>query len=264
MKVSTCSYRPILESCGLKNINYQIDPYMGCEHYCYYCYALDEFETDWSKEILIHRDIVVQLNKELEKVPPQTIYLGYKTDPYQPCEVEYRQTRKILELLLEKGFSANILTKSDLVIRDMDLLKKMGNASVSISVAFSNNDIRQYFEANTMETEARIAALRKFKESGIETGALICPVIPYITDVNSLIDMLVPWADIIWIYGLSIKDPLEPNGQNVLGILDNHFPKLKEQIEKVIFSKDHPYWIQLRHDLMKLKKDRKLNLNIRL
>lgn len=264
MQVSTCSSRPILESCSLQTIDYQVDPYIGCEHYCYYCYILDQVETDWSKEILIHKDIAVQLSEELEKIPPQTIYMGHKTDPYQPCEDEYRQTRKVLELFLEKGFSASILTKSDLIIRDADVLREMDSAAVNVSVAFNDNNTRQQFEANTIETEARITALRKLKEAGITTGALICPVIPYITEVKPLIDMLAPCTDVIWIYGLSIRERTERNWQNVVSILDNHFPKLKEQIETVIFSRNHPYWIQLRQDLTELKKDRQLNLNIHL
>ncbi len=264
MRVSTCSYRPILEPCGLKGIDYQVDTYVGCGHYCYYCYAMDEAETDWRKEILIHEDITGQLSEELEKIPPQKIYLGYKTDPYQPCETEYRQTRQVLELFLEKGFSASILTKSDLVIRDIDLLKEMNSAAVSVSVAFSDNNIRRQFEANTINTEDRITALRQLKEAGVKTGALICPVIPYITDAELLIDMLMPYTDEIWVYGLSIRDKSGQNRQNIIDIFNNHFPKLKKQIETVIFSKDHSYWTQLRKNLIKLKEERQIKLYIRL
>ena len=65
--------------------------------------------------------------------------MGYHTDPYQPCEAEYQQTRKVLELLFEKGFSASILTKSDLVVRDVDILAEMKDAAVNVSVAFNDN-----------------------------------------------------------------------------------------------------------------------------
>ncbi len=264
MKISVCSHRKILSPCGLKDLEYQVDTYVGCEHYCYYCYVLGQAETDWTKEVLIHKDITDRLNNELSKIPPQTIYMGWHTDPYQPCEAEYRQTRQVLTLLLEKGFSASILTKSDLILRDIDVLKKMDNASVSVSVAFNDNRIRQQFEANTIDTEDRIGALVKLKEAGIKTSALICPVIPYITDVKPLIDMLAPHTDLIWIYGLSIQERSDRNWQNVQSILKGHFPNLKEQIEAAIFSKDHPYWIQLRQDLLELQKDRQLNLSIHL
>jgi len=264
MNIKPCDNRPVLNPCTLKDRNYQVDPYIGCEHYCYYCYALNQSETDWTKEILIYKDITDQLNNELSKIPPQTIYMGWHTDPYQPCEAEYRQTRQVLELLLEKGFSASILTKSDLILRDIDVLEKMDNASVSVSVAFNNNHIRQQFKSNTIYTEDRITALRKLRKADIKTSALICPVMPYITDVTSLIDMLAPHTDVIWVYGLSIQERSDRNWQNVEGILNSHFPNLKERIEAVIFSKDHHYWIQLRQDLVELQKNRQFNLNIHL
>jgi len=264
MKLSTCSNRSILAPCGLKDLEYQVDPYIGCEHYCYYCYALAQAETDWSQEIHIHKDIVSQLNAELDKIPAQKIYMGYHTDPYQPCEAEYRQTRQVLELFLKKGFSASILTKSGLVVRDIDILKEMDDASVSASVAFNDNQTRELFEANTMATENRIEALRQLKEAGVRTGALVCPVIPYITDATQLIELLAPCTDIIWIYGLSIMDRRGQNWQNIREILNRHYPDLIEQIEPAIFSKEHIFWQQLRKRLPALKKDRQLNLNIHL
>ena len=262
MQIKPCANRPILNPCTLEGRNYQVDPYIGCEHYCYYCYALNQAETDWRKEVLIHKDITGQLETELAGIPPQTIYMGWQTDPYQPCEAECRQTRQVLELLLEKGFSASILTKSDLVLRDTDLLQKMNEATVSVSVAFNDNDVRRQFESNTMDTEARINALRKLKSSGLRTSALICPVIPYITDVIPLIDILVPHTDKIWIYGLSMLNRTDPNWQNVERILESHFNDLRKQIQTVVFSKNHSYWEKLRHELIRLQRDRKLNLSI--
>ena len=264
LKVSECSNRTILSPCGLKELDYQVDTYVGCGHCCHYCYVLAQAETDWSKEIRVHKEIVDQLSGEIDKIPSQTIYMGYYTDPYQPCEAEYHQTRKVLELFLKKGFSASILTKSDLVVRDIDLLKEMDDAAVSVSVAFNDNQTRRLFEANTVDTEKRIEALHQLKEAGVRTGALVCPIIPYITDAVQLVNMLVPYTDVIWTYGLSIDDPLGQNWLNMQQILNNQFPELFEQIETAIFSKGHRYWAQLRESLEVLKKDRQLNLNIHL
>jgi len=264
MEIKPCANRPVLNPCTLEDRNYQIDPYIGCEHYCYYCYALNQAETDWRKEVLIYEDIASQLESELADIPPQTIYMGWITDPYQPCEAEYRQTRQVLELLLGKGFSASILTKSALVLRDVDILQKMDGAHVSVSVAFYDNRTRTLFEANTMDTEQRIAALHQMKEAGVRTGALLCPVIPYITDGIQLIDMLAPCTDVIWIYGLSIVDRADENWLNMEKILRREFPDLIEQVEPAVFSKEHAYWNQLREDLTALENDRQLNLNIHL
>ncbi len=264
MIVSECSNRAILSPCGLRDFKYQVDTYVGCEHYCYYCYVLPQAVTDWSKEILIQKDIIKLLNQELDKIPPQTIYMGYHSDPYQPCEAEYQQTRKVLELLLRKGFSASILTKSDLIIRDIDLLKEMTSAAVSVSVAFNDDQTRSLFEANTMDTERRIEALRQLKEAGIRTGAMLCPVIPYITNPIELIDKLQQHASVIWIYGISISDRSDKNWQYIQEILKNEFPDLNEQIETAVYSKNHDYWVQLKGNLETLKNDGKLNLNIHL
>lgn len=264
MNIKPYDNRPVLNPCTLEGRNYQVDPYIGCEHYCYYCYALNQAETDWRKEILIHKDITSQLESELEGISPQTIYMGWQTDPYQPCEAQYRQTRQVIELLLEKGFSANILTKSDLVLRDSDLLQRMIAPGVSFSVAFNDNRTRRLFEANTMDNEKRIEALHQLKEAGVRTGALVCPVIPYITDAIQLIDMLAPCTDVIWIYGLGMNDRSDQNWLNMRKILNREFPELLEQIEPAIFSKEHLYWAQLRDELVTLKNDSQLNLNIRL
>ena len=256
MKVSACSYRPILVPCSLEKFNYQIDPYVGCGHLCHYCYVLNQAETDWAEEILVHEDISKQLGEELQDVPRQTIYMGYYTDPYQPCEAEYHQTRQVLELLSEKNFSVSILTKSDLVLRDMDILREMDQPSVSVSVAFTDNNARRKFEARTIDTGTRVRAIRRLKEAGIKTSALICPVIPHISEVPPLIEMLAPHTDTIWIYGLSMMTYGDRSRQNVAGILDDHFPDLKERIKAVIFSDEHPYWDRLRQDLVELQQHR--------
>jgi DNA repair photolyase len=140
----------------------------------------------------------------------------------------------------------------------------MEDASVSVSVAFNDNQTRKQFEADTIDTEVRIGALRKLRANGIATSALVCPVVPYITDVTPLIHMLAPHTDTIWIYGLSVVDRLDRNWQSLQGILQRHFPDLKEQIETALFYKEHPYREKLRQDLYQLQKDHGLNLKIRL
>lgn len=262
MKITTASQRPVLMPCRLEGMDYQIDPYIGCAHYCHYCYALGTAESDWTQEIRVHEDITGQLAKELSGIPPQKIYMGYQTDPYQPCEATCLQTRKTLELLLEKGFSASILTKSDLVLRDADLLAQMAAANVSVSVAFTEDADRRRFEANTMDTGARIEALRQLKVHGIGTAALICPVIPFITDVAALIDQLAPVTDRIWIYGLSLDPSEQPQCGQVQDILDRHFPAIKSWVEEIVFSKDHSFWAGLRSTLEDIKNNRLLNLSI--
>ena len=115
-----------------------------------------------------------------------------------------------------------------------------------------------------MDNEHRIQALHQLKNAGVRTGALLCPVIPYITDAAELIDLLAPCTDVIWIYGLNTNDRSDKSWLNVKAILNREFPELLEQIEAAVFSKEDLFWAQLGNDLEKLKHDRQLNLNIRL
>ncbi len=260
MRVSICSPRPLLRPSPLERFEYQLDPYVGCGHLCHYCYVLDEAETDWSEELLRYEDIGTQLAAELEGAAPQTIYMGYYSDPYQPCEAELRQTRTALERLAERGHSVSILTKSDLVLRDIDILRTMPDANVSVSVAFQDDRDRRRFEAGTIETSKRITALRLLREAGIATGALVCPVIPYVSDAPRLVDELAPHVDTIWVYRLSVQDPNGRCWENVRSILSEHYPELQPAIEKATMDPEHASWEKLREVLARERESGALDL----
>ena len=125
MKVVQLTPSRVLEPSTLDFFGYEIGPYVGCEHRCLYCYTQNEPEIDWDHEVGVLPEIGPKLAKELDEIEPQVIFIGRDTDPYQPIEAEYRHTRTALEEMLKRGFSASILTKSDLVIRDLELLKKV-------------------------------------------------------------------------------------------------------------------------------------------
>ena len=264
MRISTCSERPLITPCGLERFDHQLDIYIGCGHYCYYCYVLREAETDWRQEVQIHHDLEGQLALELREINPQPIYMGYHSDPYQPCEAELEQTRAALKMLQTKGFSAGILTKSDLVLRDLDILAEMDNGSVSVSVAFKDDGIRRLFEENTIETKRRIQALRKIKQTGIRTGALLCPIIPYVTEVFDLLEDLSGCADTIWIYGLSTDSDEDQDigWKNTRQILASHFPAVADQVQAAVSSRNHLYWMQLKEDIALFNRQRKLDLRV--
>ena len=157
-----------------------------------------------------------------------------------------------------------MLTKSDLIIRDIDLFAKMKGSSVGISIAFQDEPIRQLFEAKTPPNEKRTEALKRFKERGIETYVLINPVMPFITDVRLLIEMVAPYADTLWVYALSMENETDRNWRNVKRILDHHLPDMTEKYRQIAFSKAHPYWTELRRELERLQGKKKLNLRIEL
>ena len=264
MKVDTCEYRPILQPCSLEGYVYQIDPYIGCEHCCYYCYALNQAETDWKQEVLIHQDITAQLNQELSELDPQPIYFGWSSDPYQPAEATHRQTRQAMELLAINGFSVCILTKSDLVVRDIDLLARMPGSSGGISIAFQDERVRGLFEHSAPSNTRRIDALKALKEAGIRTYTLITPIMPFITDIEILIDQIAPYADTIYTYALSIDSEESRNWQYIRRILNSHFPELTERYRQITFTNDHPYWAELRQQLQRIQQTKQLDMRIHL
>ncbi|MGD8758838.1 MAG: radical SAM protein [Anaerolineales bacterium] len=262
MNVQTLHRDKILEPCGLSMYEFQIDPYIGCQHHCLYCYALNGAQTDWEHEIRIHEDLVPRLRQELDGLSPQGFYLGWNSDPYQPAENRHRQTRQTLELLGSHGSSACILTKSDLASRDIDLLKQMPGSSVGFSFAFQDEETRKIFERQAPPNHQRLAALNAFKQAGIETYVLITPMLPHLTDVEALIDMVSADADTIWLYSLSMISEQDTNWRNVQEIMARDFPDLAASFREIVFSPDHAYWKELRPKLESIQAERGLDLRI--
>jgi DNA repair photolyase len=264
MYVRLCSRQPIVQPCSLERHAVQIDPYIGCEHLCSYCYALNQAETDWTQEILTYQGIAGQLSRELAGLQPQSIYMGWNSDPYQPSEEIHQQTHRVLELLARLGHSVCILTKSGLVARDAALLARMPGSSAGVSIAFQDEQTRRIFEANAPSNGQRIQALKALKEAGIRTYALICPVMPSITDVAALIEMAAPYADTIYVYALSMEAEGDRNWQNLQGILNAHFPGLAGSYREIAFAADHPHWTGLRQELERLRLESGSDLRIKL
>jgi DNA repair photolyase len=262
MKAVNIERKRIIEPCAIDLFRYQIDPYVGCEHKCHYCYAQNSVGLDWESETGICPDMDKMLADELSSLEPQTVHLGMNTDPYQPLEKELGQTRRVLQLLKERSFSVCILTKSSLVARDIDLLKEMKGSSAGMSIAFQDDRIRGLFEENTMPTEDRLWALAELKRNGIETYVLVCPVMPYITDVEVLIEKVRPHADTIWIYPLEMKSADDKNWRKIQPIIEQHFPGLSARFREAAFSPGHACWKELRRKLEDIRGRNSIDMKI--
>jgi DNA repair photolyase len=252
MEVGLCAPRPILQPCRLEGHTYQVDPYIGCAHDCHYCYAQNDAEVDWPRQILIHPDLERRLVFELKGIPPQSIYMGMNSDPYQPAEECRLQTRKVLELLAERGFSACILTKSPLIARDLDLFDKMVDPYLGFSIAFQDENVRSLFEGNAPTNAARLQALGMLRDAGIHTYVLICPVMPEITDVEAIVDKVAPLVNHIYVYRLRMKAETDANWQSVERIMTRHYPNLIDRFRRIAFSSEHPYWTETRSRLLEI------------
>jgi DNA repair photolyase len=185
------------------------------------------------------------------------------TDPYQSAERELCHTRETLNLLARMGFSACILTKSELIIRDIDLLSEIGGASAGLSFAFHDDSVRSLFENKAPSNDKKIFALRKLHEAGIETYALISPIMPFLTDADRIIDVIKDYAHTIWLYRLDVNSENSVNWQNIRMILQKNIPEILNEFKEISFSSNHPHWDSLRRKLRNRMSDENLNLEIR-
>ena len=171
-----------------------INPYRGCEHGCIYCYARPSHcylghsaGLDFETELYAKPNAAVLLEKELAApgYSPATMALGTNTDPYQPIERERRITRSILEILERTGHPVGIVTKSALVVRDIDILQRMaarGLAKVALSVTTLDRHLARRMEPRAATPSRRLDAIRQLSDAGIPTAVMVAPIIPSLND----------------------------------------------------------------------------------
>jgi DNA repair photolyase len=155
---------------------YTIDPYQNCEFNCLYC------DSNQDKQIYIKRNAPEILAKELKKLKKGKIIVGSVHDPYQKREDIELITRSLLRIIKKYNFSCHILTKSDLVLRDADIISQIKRSMVSISISCLNTKTSKFFEENVPFPEKRLNIISKLKSHGIKTGIAVIPILPYITE----------------------------------------------------------------------------------
>ncbi len=195
MTIHEISCKSILNKSGISVIDYALNAYTGCEHGCRYCYAVfmkrfSGHKEEWGSFVDVKINAPEVLRKQLKKAKPGLISFSTVTDPYQPLEEKYEITRKCLEALVDYDFSVSILTKSHLVLRDIDLLKELKEVDVGFSVAIMDEKIRIHFEPKSSTTEKRFEALAQLSKEGIETWLFFAPVFPYFSDSTKNIEEL--------------------------------------------------------------------------
>ncbi|MBW8322023.1 MAG: PA0069 family radical SAM protein [Arenimonas sp.] len=171
-----------------------INPYRGCEHGCIYCFARPTHSymglsagLDFEAKLFAKPDAPKLLERELAKpgYKPRTIAIGTNTDPYQPIEREWRIMRQILEVLNKANHPVAIVTKSALILRDLDILSSMasrGLAKVAISVTTLDRKLARSMEPRASTPSRRLEAIRALSGAGVPTGVLVAPVIPALND----------------------------------------------------------------------------------
>lgn len=193
----TLPSRTLLNRCVSKRrlpFTWTINPYRGCEFACKYCYARFTHEfmelrepADFERKIFVKQQAAELLRRDLRRVKlGEVIALGTATDPYQPAERRYEATRAILEeFARHRGFELGVVTKSNLIVRDLDVLLEIAKnhaLSVHITVTTTNVELARILEPRAPRPDLRLDALRQLREAGINAGVSASPVVPGITD----------------------------------------------------------------------------------
>ncbi len=221
-------------------IDYNMNLYRGCSHRCIYCdsrsncYHIDNFDVVKGKENALSI-LEQELYKKREK---GVIGIGAMSDTYNPLEREYEQTRGALKLIAKYGFGVSIDTKSDLIVRDIDLLKEINSNNhviIKFTITTPNDKLSKIIEPNVCASSKRLQAIKILSDNGIFTGIMLNPVLPFITDKEEDIKELVKLAyengaKFIHTYmGMTLR---ENQRDYYFDKLDEHFVGLKEKYIK--------------------------------
>ncbi len=201
-KIQEILAKTVLSKSRIPNIDYSLNPYVGCEFACRYCYAdfmrkYTNHQEKWGEFVDLKMNVAKCLETELKRCKPGKISISLVTDPYQPVEKQYRLTRQCLKILLDydPSYSISVLTRSPLVLRDIDLLKQFHNIEVGLSIATDDENIRSIFEPKAHSISSRIETLRRIKSLGIKTYAFVGPILPM--NPENLAQILVDRVDYI-------------------------------------------------------------------
>lgn len=215
--------------------------YRGCSHGCIYCDSRSKVYNMNHKfeDIEVKANSLELLKKALKTRKKTMIGIGSMSDPYIPIERELKYVRNSLELIYKYGFGFTCITKSDLILRDLDLLKKINEKSkvvVQMTLTTSDEDLCKILEPNVATTKRRVHVLKKLNNAKIPTIIWLCPILPFINDTEENINEIIDYATqsnvkgiICFGMGLTLRDG---NRQYFYKKLDENFPNLKEKYTK--------------------------------
>jgi len=166
-----------------KVLDYTINPYIGCEHGCTYCYArfMKRFTghtEKWGEFVDVKINAARLLAREVRKKKTGRVWISGLCDPYQPLERKYEITKNCLEILSKHSWPVTVQTKSPLLLRDVNLLTNFKDVEVTFTITTSDEKIRQIFEPNAPSVIERIETLGKLHSAGIKTSLMIAPILP--------------------------------------------------------------------------------------
>ena len=222
-KIFKVKAKSIFTRTKIPGAKWVINQYVGCQHSCLYCYA--KFMCRWRPENYGKWGSWVEAKinaPELvkEKYVDEWVYMSSISDPYQPIEKQLELTREVLKNL-DKRIKLSILTKSDLILRDIDILRKFENLEVGLTVNNFNGRLKKVFEPFSPTNRARIYALKVLKENNLKTYSFVSPIIPGLIDIRNIIRQTRDFTDFYWFEIINLRLA----GQEFIKILKRKFPK---------------------------------------
>ncbi|MCK4365867.1 MAG: radical SAM protein [Thermoplasmatales archaeon] len=251
MKIREVKCKTALSKSNLPGLDYSLNPYRGCQHACAYCYVPNVLRikrNEWGSFVDVKTNIPNVLSKELRTKKPGAVGISTVTDPYQPIEKKYKLTRYCLEQLLRYDFPVCIQTKSDLILRDQDLISKFPKVEVMMSIGTLNDEERKMLEPKTSSIQNRLDVLQQYSDIGIETSVFFGPIYPTIktSDIPTIIDTFIEYgATEIMVDKLNLKPGIKENVTRV-------FLPYKNLIENVTYHQ------QLFHEIMRVCKEKNM------
>ncbi|MEM2875282.1 MAG: radical SAM protein [Candidatus Hadarchaeales archaeon] len=190
--------RGALSRSSLPGLFYSLNPYVGCSHGCVYCYSAStlgdpELARRWGEIVKVKENIVEVLGREVSVKKRETVGVSTVTDPYQPIEKRLELTRRCIEILSRHDFPVSIQTKSDLVLRDADIILK-GKFDVGVTITTMDPSTAKIIEPGAPPPDARAWALEEFASRGVETWLFLGPIIPGVNDSRESIEDVVKVA----------------------------------------------------------------------
>ena len=233
--------RNILSKSNLPVCEYAINPYEGCTHGCKYCYA--SFMKRFTGPFL---DIKFWPKiKNPGKYAEKELFIGSVTDPYLPQEEIYKRTRTILMQLQGSGAKISIATKSDLILRDLDLIKTFPNARVAWSINTLDEDFQNDMD-KAVSINRRLAAMKAFHCAGVRTTCFVSPIFPGITDIKAIIQIAKRQCNLIWLENLNLRGGYKTV---IMDYIQKKYPYLLPLYREIYYRGNRSYWETLDTDL---------------
>ena len=232
---------------------YSVNPYVGCTHGCKYCYAsfMKRFTghtEPWGTFLDVKHWPAI---KNPRKYAGQRVVIGSVTDGYLPQEEQFGNTRRLLEQLKGSGAEILICTKSDLVVRDIDLLKEMGKVTVSWSINTLDEGFKNDMD-NAVSIQRRLDAMKQVYDAGIRTVCFIAPVFPGITDFEAIFHRVKDQCDLVWLENLNLRGGFK---KDILAYIQEKYPDLMPLYNAIYTRGDRGYFRELEERAERLARE---------